>query len=181
MDFFSSDWHLDHKNILKYDNRPFKDINHMNETIINNYNGVVGNNDNFYFLGDFCFNDDKLEEYLSRLNGNLFFIKGNHDSYKKHVPLFREYGTYLGELTEITIKGQRIVLCHYAMRVYNRSHRGAYHLYAHSHHSLIEDPNSLSFDVGINGPDYGYKPVSFEYVVKRMQKKTYKSIDHHGH
>lgn len=176
--FFTSDHHFAHKNILKYDGRPFKDIAHMDETMIQNHNAVVNPEDEVYLLGDFCFNKDKTEEYLSRLNGKLYFIKGNHDC-KETIALYKQYGTYLGNLEEITIGGQQIVLCHYAMKVWNKSHRGSWHLYGHSHHSLPDDPNSLSFDVGINGAVYDYTPLSLRQVRQVMSLKTFKPIDHH--
>jgi len=175
--YFSSDYHLGHHNVIKYDNRPFKDIYHMNETIIENHNSRVSNEDEFYFLGDFalCRYDD-MEKYLSRLNGKKFFIKGNHDK-KETIRLYQKYGTYLGNLAEIKINNQHIVICHYAMKVWNKSHHGTWHLYGHSHHSLPEDKNSLSFDVGINGWDY--MPISFKQIENKMSKKTYKPKDHH--
>jgi calcineurin-like phosphoesterase family protein len=177
--YFASDYHLGHKNVIKYDNRPFKDVDHMDESIIANHNAVIGDGDDFYFLGDFSFNKSKTEEYLQRLNGNKFFIKGNHDNHAI-VKLYKEYGTYLGELAEVDVLGQRIVLCHYSMRVWNKSHRGVWHLYGHSHHSLPDNGDSLSFDIGINGEGYNYTPLSFNQVSKIMSKKTFKSIDHHG-
>ena len=80
--YFSADWHLSHKNIIGYDNRPFRDIYEMNQKIIENYLDIVTPKDNFYFLGDFCFNNKQVEEFLSALHGNLFFIRGNHDNPK---------------------------------------------------------------------------------------------------
>jgi calcineurin-like phosphoesterase family protein len=174
--YFSSDWHLGHSNILKYDNRPFKDVFHMNETIINQYNSIVTNEDDFYFLGDFCFDRRNLESYLSRLNGNLFFIKGNHDK-RDTINMYKDYGIYLGEQKTIEISGQKIVLNHYSMTVWDQSHRGSWQLYGHSHHSLPDNPNSLSIDVGCNGWDY--KPLEFEQIKKIMSKKIWKPIDHH--
>ena len=85
----------------------------------------------------------------------------------------------------------KIVLMHYAMRVWNKSHWGMWHLYGHSHGSLPEDPKSMSFDVGVDAiakryavdgiinPD-DYRPISYEEVKAIMEKKTFTSIDHHN-
>lgn len=176
--WFSSDWHLSHRAIIEYDNRPFKDIYEMDETIIDNYNSLVGDKDDFYFIGDLSFATPKVtDQYLSRLKGNLYFIAGNHDHKKGTIPLYKKHGVFLGNLEEIKVNNQYIVLCHYAMRIWNRSHYGSYQIYGHSHHNLPDDPNSLSMDVGCNGWDY--KPVEFEQIKEIMSKKTWKPIDHH--
>jgi len=99
----------------------------------------------------------------------------------------------------IKIGEQQIWLSHYAHRVWNKSHHGVFHLFAHSHNSLPDDPNSLSFDVGVDataarlsGLPSGktvvagttkpedYRPISFDEVVEIMSKKTFKPLDHHG-
>jgi calcineurin-like phosphoesterase family protein len=79
--YLIGDLHLQHKKIIELAKRPFKDLNEMNETIINNWNRVVTNEDTVYFLGDFCFEEkDKDANYWkSRLNGKIIFIRGNHD------------------------------------------------------------------------------------------------------
>jgi calcineurin-like phosphoesterase family protein len=64
------------------------------------------------------------------------------------------------------------------MKVWNKSHHGAWHLYGHSHGSLPDDINSLSFDVGVDSHDY--KPISYEEVKRIMKKKIFKPLDHHG-
>lgn len=150
----------------------------MNSTIINNYNSIVGPEDEFYYLGDFCMGDhSKAEAYLQQLNGKKFFVPGNHDK-KSTIDLYKKYGTYLGRMAEISINKQSITLCHYSMKIWNHSHHGSWHLFGHSHGTLPDDPNSLSFDVGTNIWDY--KPVSFDQVKARMEKKTFKPIDHHN-
>ena len=177
--YFSSDYHLGHKNVIKYDNRPFKSIEEMNDEIIARHNEVVDVDDDFYFLDDFSFDRRRTEEWLQRLNGNKYFIRGNHDG-DDTIKLYQKYGTYLGELAEVTVGGQRIVLCHYAMLVWNKSHRGVWHLYGHSHQSLPEDPHSLSFDCGIMRKGYEYTPLSFMQVGREMSGKKFKPLDHHG-
>lgn len=39
--YIISDTHFNHKNIINYCNRPFRDINEMNNTIIDNWNKSV--------------------------------------------------------------------------------------------------------------------------------------------
>lgn len=175
--FFSSDWHLGHKNIITYDKRPFDSVEEMNNTIIKNYNSVVGPDDDFFYLGDFCFDRHRAEEFLSQLQGNLYFIRGNHDNHDM-IKAYRKFGYYFGDFAEVKVNGQSITLCHYAMKVWNKSHRGTWHLYGHSHHSLPDDPHSLSFDIGVNG--HNYYPLEFSQVEKIMSKKSWKPIDHHG-
>src|SRR6266481_765108 len=78
--FFSSDWHLGHENVLKYDQRPFKDLNHMHEVLVNNYNSIVSDDDICYFLGDIgFFGKEVVRKIISRLNGTKVCILGNHD------------------------------------------------------------------------------------------------------
>ena len=53
--WFTSDTHFDHKNIIKYCNRPFKDIDEMNAELERRWNAVVAPGDRVFHLGDFAF------------------------------------------------------------------------------------------------------------------------------
>jgi len=78
--FFTSDQHFYHNNIIKYCNRPFENVEEMNEEMIKRYNAVVGPDDTCIFLGDFgmC-SVDKAKAILNSLNGKKGIVKGNHD------------------------------------------------------------------------------------------------------
>lgn len=190
--FFTSDTHFGHANIIRYSKRPWLkpgDVDSrgdwisrqvaaertvaMDKEMIERWNSVVSPGDYVYHLGDFCFGN--FNSYFHRLNGLITFIEGNHDKEARaNKDRFHSYH----KLLETDIHGQRIVLCHYAMRVWNKSHHGAWHLYGHSHGSLPDDPNSRSFDVGVDCHDF--YPLTFEQVEAIMAKKTFKPIDHHG-
>jgi len=89
--WFTSDTHYGHTNIIKYTDRPFKSLYHMDSTLIKNHNSRVKPNDTVYHLGDFCFKNSKggkegegalhkASYYLKQLNGRFVFIRGNHDT-----------------------------------------------------------------------------------------------------
>lgn len=79
--FVVSDMHFDHKNIIKYCNRPFSSVCDMNRTLIDNWNGSVRKGDRVYYLGDMTLGRKRssIDFWLSKLNGEVRFIRGNHD------------------------------------------------------------------------------------------------------
>jgi calcineurin-like phosphoesterase family protein/2'-5' RNA ligase len=78
--FITSDLHLGHANIIKYCDRPFKDVYDMNRTLIYNWNSTISKNDVVYFLGDLVYGrNSSTDDWLHKLNGKITFIKGNHD------------------------------------------------------------------------------------------------------
>lgn len=174
--WFTADLHLGHANIIKYCNRPFTSASEMDMTLIQRWNSVVKPEDTVYFLGDFCFAvTEQAKAYLSQLHGQIHFIEGNHD--KSAFQIKHMFSSYR-KFSEINIENTPITLCHYAMRVFNKSHRGAYHLYGHSHGTLPEDDTTLSFDCGVDTNNF--YPYSWEDVKRRMSAKLWKPIDHHG-
>ena len=173
--WFTSDTHFGHKNIIKYSNRPFETKEEMDFKMIENWNKRVGRADTVYHLGDFCFMDEQSgQSILNRLNGKKHLIIGNHDKAGTRLQGWESISHY----KEVSIDGQFIILCHYAMRVWNKSHHGSWMLYGHSHGSLPDDPNALSFDVGVDC--HNYQPINMDEIRRIMKKKTWKPIDHHG-
>lgn len=170
-----ADTHLGHKNIIKLCNRPFASIEEHDEILIENWNDRVKAGDIVYHLGDFSFESPKL--YLPRLNGTINLLFGNHDSMRwwsshKNYPNVR----LLNHYHELKIDNKLIVLCHYAMRVWNKSHHGAYMFYGHSHGTL--PGNSQSLDVGVDCWDFS--PTSLGEIEERLKTlPPYGHVDHH--
>lgn len=77
--FVTSDWHIGHANAIIYDSRPFKDLDHMDRVLINNYNSAVKENDICYFLGDMGPDKERIKKVVAQLNGTKIFVVGNHD------------------------------------------------------------------------------------------------------
>lgn len=169
MIYISSDLHFSHFNIIKYCNRPFKSIGEMNDVLIKNINSVVGPNDIFYHLGDFCFGDkyDYIAHLVSRINGKKIFIRGNHDKIKildrlKEDNLIDSWHDVLG----VSINGQYIWMSHYPHLSWDGSARGSWHCFAHVHGRLNGKETGLSMDVGCD--THNFYPWSFEQVSVKM-------------
>ena len=81
--YVTSDFHLFHANIIRYSNRPFKDVDEMNETIIQNYNLTIKDDDMVIHLGDLSAGlkkrQNELKALLQRLKGKKILLRGNHD------------------------------------------------------------------------------------------------------
>ena len=158
--YFSADTHFSHENIIKYCNRPFENVEQMNETMISNWNKVVKSNDDIYFLGDFGLGTEKhLLPIYNRLNGRKFLIVGSHDRHSVKLPW-----SGIDNIKVIHIEKIPITLCHYAMRTWHKSHFNSWHLYGHSHGRL--QGFGKSFDVGVDA--WNFTPVSFHDVKAKM-------------
>lgn len=188
--YFTSDTHFGHHNIIQYTNRPWRDVQEMNEALIANWNSVVRADDHVYHLGDVCMG--RLWESvkcLKRLKGKKFLIQGNHDVKAVKDPEFRKQWEWIRPYHELmhvdpeTGKKQLIVMCHYAFRVWNKSHHGSWALCGHSHGSLREalpyyQGAGKLLDVGTDV--HGYHPISFNHIKQIMLNKEVEKVDHHG-
>lgn len=173
--FFTSDLHFGHANIIEHCGRPFGSVQEMDDALIDNWNNTVHPGDDVWVLGDFTFrNFQQTQDILSQLEGNKKLILGNHDKViveNRDKFLSRSLFQEIADLKMIHGPGkQRIVLCHYAMRVWNQSHRGSWQLYGHSHGNLLDDPFLLSMDVGVDACEY--RPISFDEVKAHMETKV---------
>lgn len=186
MIWFSSDVHFFHNNILKYSNRPFSTVEEMNDEIVNRWNSRILSDDTFYFLGDWAFalngNPEKAIEIRRKIKcRNIHFILGNHDHIiRKYSDQLMRDQIFLSitDVFEVRCTKPSIWLSHYAHRTWPKMHHGRYHLYAHSHGTLPEDQNALSFDVGVDTNNF--YPYSFDQVKEKMRTKSFTPIDHHN-
>ncbi len=174
--FFTSDHHFGHTNIIKFSNRPFSNIEEMNEELIKRWNEKVSPDDEVYYVGDLALmSSNKLKPILDRLNGKIYLIKGNHeDAAIANASRFE----WIKDYYELKVKDvyahngeQLIVLFHYAIKEWNASHYGTWHLYGHYHGTLFDDPLSRSIDIGVDC--HNFYPISYEEVKEIILKKNW--------
>jgi len=176
---YISDTHFGHKNIMRYDNRPWANTVNMEHDMIELWNKTVDPNDTVYILGDVVWSN-KYEEWvriLKQLNGQKHIVKGNHDK-TEILNLLKEYNFIRNWSHQEVVqdpgangKARYVVLNHSPMPFFvNMHHDNTYHLYGHVHISWdaqcikhvrkqIEDlylHESRMYNVGcmIRGMDY---------------------------
>jgi len=184
--FFTADTHLGHANIIKHRHRPFASAEEMDAALINSINACVGHDDWLYHLGDFSFRGGDPAAYRARIHcRNIVLVLGNHDpvfadgtARPQFAALFKAVHNLVKVTVQIDGRAQIVVLCHYAMRVWDRSHHGTWHLDGHSHGSLPDDPKARSWDVGVDAN--GFAPLSVAQVADIMDRKQFVAVDHHG-
>jgi calcineurin-like phosphoesterase family protein len=176
--FFTSDTHWGHTNVIKFQGRPFKHTHDMDETMIRNWNEVVPWDGVVFHLGDVSLMaPGKSLSVLERLNGKIYLIKGNHEKSVLRKQSTRDKFEWIRDKYELQVGKQLIVMCHYAHRVWNKSHHGSFHLYGHSHGSMEEKPWGKSMDVGVDSWDY--KPLSYYDVERVLSKRKPYQTDKH--
>lgn len=213
--FFTSDTHFGHGNIIKYSNRPFLteldkeefakesvDFNRpkwrvsqeaiaaMDNELLKQINDMVGENDVLYHLGDFALPGkynyyQRCHQYRNRIKcKNVIIIWGNHDDRSIYNLFSADYDLKYLKVPDIN---KDIVLCHYAMAIWNKCHKGSWHLYGHSHSTAEPWLDTImngrrSIDVGVDNAAkiFGkYRPFSLDELKEIFKTRTGFSADHH--
>lgn len=169
MIFFTSDTHFGHRNVSRYCGRGFDDdLDGMDDMLVNNWNKVVGHNDVVWHLGDVAIcGSGRMKECLFRLNGTIHLVLGNHD--KEIALAATNRFESIQHVKCLKDNGNIFFLSHYAHRTWPKIHRGAFHLYGHSHGALPGVGRSM--DVGVDALDE-MAPISINEVVAILEKKT---------
>lgn len=131
-DFFTSDQHFGHRNVIKYCRRPFAinmddptfdEVTAMNDYIVKVYNEVVKGRRCFH-VGDFSLALNWVDIYGPKLLGDKPFYPGNHDwvhplhakkpqKMARAVARFKEAGFEVQDVQGLfTYEGLKIKVCH---------------------------------------------------------------------
>lgn len=173
--FFTSDTHFNHRNVIKYSNRPWDTVEEMNAALIERWNSCIKKDDTVYHLGDFTLTMkvDLIDEWLGQLNGQIRLVKGNHDNWVKRLDRLKNGDRikWVRDYAErhFTVDGQqhKLVLCHFPMLFWHNSHHGSIMLHGHCHGGAEQLNQGLRrMDVGVDCNDW--YPVSLHDVITKL-------------
>ena len=181
MNYFISDLHFGHENVLSFDNRPFLSVQDHDSVMIENWNNKVDIDDDVYVLGDISwYNVTKTIEILESLNGHKHLIVGNHDSHFLKNKFFRECFVEIAPYKELFLnEKESVVLSHYPIPCFKNHYYGWLHFYGHVHiggeYNMMEHVKKemeelymkpcKMFNVGVMLPYMNYTPRSVYEIV----------------
>jgi len=173
--FAISDLHLAHNNIYKYtdDNgqriRPWAEsADEADELMIDAWNSVVNKKDIVYNLGDVSIARRGLK-LLSRMNGRMRLVGGNHDIFK-----LTDYLPYFEDIKG-SFKVNRMIMSHYPVHPESIPHWCLANVHGHIHYRTVmrqDDkgnrvPDRRYFNLSIEA--IGLAPLPIEEVERRIQ------------
>ena len=152
--YLIADTHFNHNNIIKYCNRPFKDIEEMNKIIINNWNSIVDKDDIVYHLGDFLLGDN-ISDFVSKLNGKIYLVRGNHDG--KSIDFYNKIGLEVVP-TQTKLEEFKIILSHRPLAD-NQIPDGYINIHGHIHNAKLDGSFDSSKHKCVSVEVVDYRPI----------------------
>lgn len=193
--FFISDTHFSHENILSFKRqdgtsvRPFKTVEEMDETMVDNWNRVVRPQDHIYHLGDVLIKSEVLlgkiirDEYgnpiltqesgkiskcqrepsiLSRLNGHKRLVRGNHDIHRT-----KDYLKFFEEIYGLRVFPEHKIVLSHAPLWPGSVERWGRNVHGHLHERTIGYPY-----INVSVEQINYTPISLEELKIKMANEA---------
>lgn len=187
--YFTADLHFNHAGVINFDKRPFGDVEEMNRSLVQYWNGRVTPKDEVYILGDFSMSKKDTLEFAPKLKGRKYLILGNHD---KKCPELRDVFEDVYEYRKIHLNKQTVILSHYFMPSYDGQHRGGVMLYGHSHNTPVSEAEERVKDIyrennipikayNAGCMYFGYTPATLDEIVAYWKGRNFQPrVDRQG-
>ena len=181
--FYISDTHFGHYNIIRLCQRPFQTADEMDKIIMQNWNQTVNDKDTVYILGDVAFSKGSKspDEYLNKLHGRKIIIVGNHDyDISKNRQRYLRQKVVDGIYDYLEIKDKlneelkKIVLSHYPILEWNGFFRGTLHLYGHIHNNIENQTSKIMQNIdnayNVGADILNFTPRTLDEIIKYNKK-----------
>lgn len=160
MNYYVSDLHLGHRNVLWLSKRPFASIEEMDKALIDNWNSRVKDTDDVYILGDVCYRCNNPMHYLSKLKGRKHLVIGNHDGAILKKQVCRDQFVEIDKQLTVRDGDTTIFLFHYPVVEWDGFYHGTIHFYGHIHNNYENATSKMAmsipnaYNVGVDVLDY---------------------------
>lgn len=159
-----SDYHFNHKRIIQYCDRPFSNVNHMNNEMIKRWKNTVSNKDKIFVLGDIGFGTtDEMIRLMKGLTGYKILVRGNHDKSFNDGALMKMGFSEIYKYP--IILEEKYILSHYPLEAVVGSNM--VNIHGHIHDKTTE--HSEQYNVCVE--HHNYTPINFKKI-KELYNET---------
>lgn len=175
--WFTSDTHFGHDRDFMFTARGLTNIEDHDELLFSLWNELVAPDDEVYHLGDvFLLNNEHGLDLLSKLNGKIHIIIGNHDT-KTRVELFNQCSNVVEvtQVKELKVGKHYFWLCHYPTLTACEDgkplseHLICLHGHLHSGNKFLFPNNPYIYNV--NPEAQGNRPVALDDILNDIRNK----------
>lgn len=162
MRYIISDTHFGHRNMMNYENRPYDTVEKMDRDMVEGWNNSINQDDTVIHLGDVRHHPAKLyaEDYLSKLNGNILLVRGNHDGGVPQNP------KGFNVVESATIKHGKYIF-YLEHQPVDTNH---WQIHGHTHrHTPFIDREKKNINVSVEVIDY--RPLRMDRLIGYLNKK----------
>ena len=186
--WWTSDHHFGHANIIKYCNRPFVDVDEMNNVMVDRWNDCVVDSDEVWVLGDLILGPLTaiLGAHVARLKGRKILVPGNHDSCwqgqkrgaRQRLAYYNIGGIHsiVDNPKPVTLAGETVLINHFPydpeiperpvqFAQWRPANEGGWLLCGHIHERWRQEGKQIN--VGVDA--WGFAPVNDDALIKMVE------------
>lgn len=166
-----SDIHFYHKNIIRYSERPYPNVDLMNKCLIGNYLNVVQPDDIVIWGGDISFGHvDEINQILKELPGYKIHIVGNHDMDRRgkltSYTFDERHSCLVLDIVDDDMEYQMLIT-HYPLDIVPE---GCINIHGHIHQHLLQP-----YNINVCVEHTNYTPMHID-VIREKARKYFKEI-----
>ena len=176
MNLFTGCLHFNSEEVLQTSNRPFKNVDEMNQALIDNINSTASDDDVLHILGDVA-TPDNVVPILRQIKCRKILICGNWDIMQLTHITFRQCFEEIHNNLLISDGEYDLFLSHYPHAEWDGFYKGRYHFYSHVHAkkdggaALVDLlPTAINVGADVNG----FMPKTAKELIEK-RKTTYKT------
>lgn len=166
--FVTSNLQLGRPSAINRFDRPFKDVQEMNNVLIKNWNEHVSPGDIVYHLGNFAWDPKIAQDALSNLNGKIYLMPAENDDAIMHLHSKGQLPSNAGMMNRIMpLKSAECTMSYWPMSAWPHFEEGYYSIIGYPDHNFKSDPERKI--INVCSDLWNFKPQELERLISTFK------------
>ena len=162
--FVTSNLQFGRPSAIKRFDRPFQDVDKMNQQLVKNWNEEVAPGDIVYHLGNFAWDPKVAQDALNLLNGRIYLMPAESDEAVQHLYSKGQLPKSASMMNRILpIKKFECTLSYWPMKAWPRHDEGYYSIIGYPSREFKSQPEHRIINVSTDL--WSYRPQELEKLI----------------